>query len=121
MLHLKTLLKRYGARIVVTIVVDATPATVLRDSVASPPAVAQSFQWYFHQYLGLPVTVAVRRRPVAQQRPVPDGRVTYGATPDADVYSDVTVTLVNRQQQIVYAARQMDSVVDLLVAREAAR
>jgi hypothetical protein len=100
MLLLKTLLSHSGEGIAVTMLVDADPRTVLFVP-DTPRAVAQSYQWYFQQYLGLPVTVAVRMRELDDQFPAPDGRKLYRETPYTDLYSAHGITVIDRHQQAV--------------------
>jgi hypothetical protein len=99
MLFVKGLVARYGTAVSVTMLVDADSVTALSVP-ATPQAVAQSYQWFFQTYLGLPVRVAVRTRTLAKQLPAPDGRMFFGETRYRDPYSQHTVTLVNPQQQI---------------------
>lgn len=111
---LKGLLDRYGPRLAGTVVVDASGFTVLHVP-ASPAEVAQSYRWYFQQFLKLPVAVAVRMRPVAERRPPPDGRIVYSDTTSyRDVYSRNLVVIVGRRKQILYQ-------VPSLVASEVSR
>lgn len=107
MLFVKGLVERYGKDVSVTMLVDADSLTTL--SVPEPPqAVAQSYQWFFQTYLGLPVSVAVRTRTLAKRLPAPDGRMFFGETRYRDPYSQHTVTLVNPQQQIFLAVGGAD-------------
>jgi hypothetical protein len=99
---LKGLLDRYGTRLSGTVVVDASGFTMFHVP-ASPAEVARSYQWYFQQFLKLPVAVAVRMRPVREQRPLPDGRIFYrDATAYHDVYSQNLFVVTGRRNELVY-------------------
>ena len=114
MLQLKTLLTRYRSDMAATVLVDAMPTTPL-DVSATPSEVAQGYRWYFQQYLGLPVTVAVRMRQLVQQLPAPDGRIAYGDPAYTDSYGpNQGVTVINQQQQIVYAGTEWADVWQLM-------
>jgi hypothetical protein len=102
MLFVKGLVERYGKEVSVTMLVDADSVTALSIP-ATPRAVAQSYQWFFQTYLGLPVRVAVRTRTLAHQYPAPDGRLVFGETGYRDPYSKNTVILVNPRRQIFLA------------------
>jgi hypothetical protein len=102
MLFVKGLVEHYGKDVSVTMLVDADSVTALSVP-ESPQAVAQSYQWFFQTYLGLPVRVAVRTRKLTKQYPAPDGRLVFGGTNYSDPYIKHRVTLVNPQQQIFLA------------------
>jgi hypothetical protein len=108
--QLLALCAQYGNQLAVTMVVDAEPYTVLHVP-APPDTVAESWRWYFQDYLQIPAAVAVRTLPVANRQPPPDGRIAYASrTPTYnDVYTGPQVVIVaNRQGKAVYDARDLE-------------
>jgi hypothetical protein len=107
--QLQALLAQYRTELAVTVVVDAAAGYTVLDVPTSPDSVAQSYRWLFQQYLGLPVAVAVRIRPVKSQRPSPDGRIEYAnKTAYNDLYSEAGGALVtNRSGEVIYETRSL--------------
>ena len=92
---LRNVLWRYGKsglRVTVVANVFADSASVFLRGPLRPDSVAKVLAWYVHDFLKLPVTVAVDTVSLLQAMPAPDGRRFYGASAMTKEYVGVETT-----------------------------
>jgi hypothetical protein len=118
----RTFAQRHASQGVALTIVEQRYGYAIRTLPLSPSAEADSLDWYYHTYVGMPATLAVIPTALVRQMPLPDGRRWFADTTALGRTIGIgtenpfrSLTLIyDRNGSLLYAGQERD---DLLMQK----